>query len=61
MGQAEINTGGLSQEDPSRLAESEHARVCSQLIYADLSRAPNRAKAVYQLGWRRGPEREARD
>lgn len=37
---AEINTRGLSQEDSTQLGESEHTCVCSQLIYGDLSQAP---------------------
>lgn len=52
MGQAEINTGGLSQEGLSWLRESERAWVCSQMIYGDRSeRAPNRARPfIYLVG-----------
>lgn len=51
MGQAEINSGGLSQEGSSQLRESERACVCSQLIYGGLSQAPSRARPfVYLAG-----------
>lgn len=61
-GQAEINTGGLSQEGLSWLRESERAWVRSQMIYGDLSRASaKQSEAIYLLGWRRDQEREARD
>ena len=52
MGQAEMNTGGLSQQGLSWLRECERAWVCSQMIYGDLSRAStNRARSfIYLVG-----------
>lgn len=50
-GQAEVNTGGLSQEGSSQLGESGVLRMQP----ADLWRpAPEQSQAVCPLGWRRG-------
>lgn len=59
MGQAEINSGGLSQEGSSQLRESELRMQPADLWWPEPS--TEQSEAICLLGWMRGQEREVRD